>query len=425
MFFQQAYNLVDSWIAGNYLGDVALGAIGTCYPITLFLIAISSGLSLGTSIFCSQAFGAKNYKQVKTAINSSLFSYLPLSVIVSTMGLILSPTIVTLLSVPDDAFTATVVYMRIYIIGFPFQFLYNISNSVLTGLGNSRSPLIFLIISSICNIALDWIFVTVLNTGVAGLALATILSQLLSAMLSLWTVFGINKKMPSTGQHFSSAIMKDVVKLGIPSMMQHILVTLGQFFLQNIINSYGLIVMAGFSIAFRINGLVMNTIIALSNALSGYIAQNKGANQYGRIRVGIRVSIIISTAFSVFMFLALRFFGEEILGLFMQDSANSAEIIAVGMNFCRITAPFYFVVGVKIVFDGVMRGMGAMTIFMIATISDLVVRLLCAYPFSHYWGLNGVWAIWPSAWFVGAALSITFYLLLIHKNRALFLDALD
>lgn len=194
MFFQQAYNLVDSWIAGNYIGDVALGAVGTCYPITVFLIAISSGLSLGTSIFCSQAFGAKRYEQVKTAIHSSIYVYIPLAVVVSITGLILSPNIVNLLSVPAEAHDATVVYLRIYMIGFSFQFLYNIANGVLTGLGNSRTPLIYLIISSICNIALDWFFVAVLNTGIAGLALATILSQLLSAILTLWTVHGVCKK---------------------------------------------------------------------------------------------------------------------------------------------------------------------------------------------------------------------------------------
>ena len=410
MFFQQAYNLVDSWIAGNYIGDVALGAVGTCYPITVFLIAISSGLSLGTSIFCSQSYGAKKFDQVKSAISTSMIAYMPLALLISAIGLILSPSIVTWLSVPTEAYRETVVYLRIYLIGFSFQFLYNIVNGVLTGLGNSKTPLIYLIISSVCNIVLDWIFVAVLNAGVAGLALATIFSQLLSALLTLYTVIGVSKKMPSSGQRFSSDIMKTVVKLGVPSMIQHMLMSMGQISLQSIINGYGLVVMAGYSVAFRINGLVINSLMALSNALSGYIAQNKGAKEYGRIRSGIRASLIIAYVFSACVILVLQLFGPEILGIFIDEADNAADVIAAGMGFVRVVSPFYLLVCLKIVFDGALRGTGAMTCFMFATMSDVVVRILCGQPFSNHWGLNGVWAVWPTAWLVGTGLSVGLYM---------------
>ena len=409
MFFQQAYNLVDSWIAGNYIGDVALGAVGTCYPITVFLIAISSGLSLGTSIFCSQCYGAKKFDQVKSAISTSLIVYIPLALLISALGLMLASSIVTWLSVPPEAYRETVVYLRIYLIGFSFQFLYNIVNGVLTGLGNSKTPLIYLIISSVCNIILDWIFVAGLNMGVAGLALATIFSQLLSALLTLCTVLDVSKKMPSSGQRFSSDIMKTVVKLGVPSMIQHMLMSMGQISLQSIINGYGLVVMAGYSVAFRINGLVINSLMALSNALSGYIAQNKGAKEYGRIRSGIRASLIIAYAFSVCVILVLQLFGPEILGIFIEEADNTTDVIAAGMGFVRVVSPFYLLVCLKIVFDGALRGTGAITCFMFATMSDVVVRILCGQPFSNHWGLNGVWAVWPSAWLVGTGLSVGFY----------------
>ena len=409
MFFQQAYNLVDSWIAGNYIGDVALGAVGTCYPITVFLIAISSGLSLGTSIFCSQCYGAKKFDQVKSAISTSLIVYIPLALLISALGLMLASSIVTWLSVPPEAYRETVVYLRIYLIGFSFQFLYNIVNGVLTGLGNSKTPLIYLIISSVCNIILDWIFVAGLNMGVAGLALATIFSQLLSALLTLCTVLDVSKKMPSSGQRFSSDIMKTVVKLGVPSMIQHMLMSMGQISLQSIINGYGLVVMAGYSVAFRINGLVINSLMALSNALSGYIAQNKGAKEYGRIRSGIRASLIIAYAFSVCVILVLQLFGPEILGIFIEEADNTTDVIAAGMGFVRVVSPFYLLVCLKIVFDGALRGTGAITCFMFATMSDVVVRILCGQPFSNHWGLNGVWAVCPSAWLVGTGLSVGFY----------------
>ena len=315
----------------------------------------------------------------------------------------------TLFCIPDN------VYLKIYMIGFPFQFLYNIANSALTGLGNSRTPLIYLIISSMCNIALDWFFVAVLDAGVAGLALATILSQLLSAILTLWTIRGVCKKMPSPGQPFSWDVTKAVVKLGIPSMIQHMLMSMGQISLQSVINGYGLVVMAGYSVAFRINGLVINSLMALSNALSGFIAQNKGAKEYGRIQSGIRVSVIIAYLFSTCVILILQFFGSDILGFFIEDDVNTADVIAAGIGFFRVVSPFYLLVCLKIVFDGALRGIGAMTCFMLATMSDVIVRILCGQPFSDHWGLNGVWAVWPTAWLVGTGLSVGFYMFFARK----------
>ena len=409
MFFQQAYNLVDGWIAGNYIGKIALGAVGTCYPVTVFLIAISSGLSLGTSIFCSQAYGAKKHGEVKSAISTSIIAYMPLAVVVGTIGVALSAQIAAWLHVPEEARQATVAYLHVYMIGFPFQFLYNISNSVLTGLGNSKTPLIFLIISSVCNIVLDYVFVALMGFGIVGLALATILSQMLSAVLALGVVIKVGKQMQASAQRFSKEIMKAVIKLGVPSMIQHMLMSLGQLSLQNVINGYGLIVMAGYSVAFRFNGLVVNSLMALSNALSGFIAQNKGAGKGERIKQGIRASLVISLLFSAAVVFVFQIWGADLLGLFIQDGEDTANIIAAGMGFVRVVSPFYLLVCIKIVFDGALRGVGAMTAFMVTAMSDVVVRIFCGNPFSARWGLYGVWAVWPTAWLVGTTLSVALY----------------
>lgn len=417
MFFQQAYNLVDSWIAGNYIGAVALGAVGTCYPLTVFLIAISSGLSLGTSIYCSQEYGAKDYGDVKTAVKTSVMAYLPFSAVVSIIGILLASMVLNGLSVPAEAYDATCVYLRIYMVGFTFQFWYNIVNGVLTGLGNSRTPLYYLIISTVCNIVLDYAFVVIWHQGVAGLALATIISQLLSAILTSVTVYRVLNTMPDCSAGFSDTIIQEILKLGIPSMIQHLLMSLGQISLQNIINSYGLIVMAGYSVAFRINGIVINSLMALSNALSGFIAQNKGAGEHGRIREGIRISTIIAYIFTAAVIFSLFVWGENILAMFMKESDQYEEIIAAGMGFIRVVAPFYLVVCLKIVYDGALRGIGAMNYFMFATMSDVVVRVLLGGIFSNLWGLNGVWAIWPTAWIVGTALSMGLYKVRILKEK--------
>lgn len=412
MFFQQAYNLVDSWIAGNYIGEIALGAVGTCYPVTVFLIAIASGLSLGTSIFCSQAYGAKAYGDVKAAVSSSLAAYLPLAAVLSFIGVLLSPRILRWLSVPAEAYEATLSYLRIYMVGFSFQFLYNIVNGVLTGLGNSRTPLYYLVSSSVCNIVLDYLFVVSFSWGVAGLALATVLSQLLSAVLTSVTVSGICKRIDteSSAPFFSAKIMSEVLKLGVPSMIQHMLMSLGQLSLQNVINSYGVVVMAGYSVAFRINGLVINSLMALSNALSGFIAQNKGAKEYDRIKEGLTVSVIMAYIFSAAVIVILLTSGPEILAIFLKDSEHFSEVIDAGMGFVRVVSPFYLLVCLKIVFDGALRGIGAMTAFMMATMSDVVVRVLCGQLFSDLWGLRGVWDVWPAAWLLGTGLSVGCYL---------------
>jgi len=411
MLFQQAYNLVDSWIAGNHIGAVALGAVGTCYPITVFLIAIASGLSLGTSIFCSQRYGAKEYGEVKTAIRTSLVAYMPLAILISIIGVIAAPVILIRLSVPLEAYDATLTYLRIYILGFSFQFLYNIVNGILTGLGNSRTPLIYLILSSICNILLDYVFVAGLGAGIAGLAWATILSQLFSAVLTAMTVASVYRKMTGLSRMFSGNIIREILKLGIPSMIQHLLMSLGQISMQNVINSYGVVVMAGYSVAFRINGLVINSLMALSNALSGFIAQNKGAGEYKRIQDGLKISLIIAYGFSAIIVVILLCFGQEILSVFMDHTAvHRLEVIKAGMGFIRVVAPFYLLVCLKIVFDGALRGIGAMNAFMFATMSDVAVRVFCGRSFSEQWGLTGVWAIWPTAWLLGTSLSVVLYI---------------
>lgn len=417
MFFQQAYNLVDGWIAGNSIGALALGAVGTCYPVTVFLIAIASGLSLGTSIFCSQAYGAREYGRVKTAVSSSLVAYLPLSLLLGAAGILLSPRIMSWLAVPPEARKATLAYLRLYMLGFPFQFLYNIANGTLTGLGNSRAPLVFLVVSSLWNILLDCLFVMVWHMGVVGLALATILSQLLAALLSLGAVLKIGKAWRGSVPRFSREIMGEVVKLGVPSMIQHMLMSLGQLAMQNVINGYGLIVMAGYSVAFRLNGLVINSLMALSNALSGFIAQNKGAQKPRRIREGLRASLLISYGFSTCVILALHLWGGPLLALFIRDGADTGQIIAAGMSFLRVVSPFYLLVCLKIVFDGALRGIGEMTAFMFATLSDVAVRICCGGLFSRHWGLNGVWAVWPAAWLVGTVLSVGLYFRARDRRR--------
>lgn len=422
MFFQQAYNLVDGYIAGRHIGAAALGAVGTCYPVTVFFLAIASGLSLGTSIFCSLQYGAKRYRRVRSAVTTSLISLIPFSLLLGVMGIRFIPYITRWLAVPDDALLATGDYLLIYMAGLPFLFLYNISNGILTGLGDSKTPLIFLVVSSSCNIALDFVFVKIIPWGVRGLAFATLTSQAIASLPALFAVKRVYQYMrpaepkPSSKERFSPAVLRDILRLGIPSMIQHMLMSTGQLFLQSVINGYGTAVMAGYSVAFRMNGIVINSLMALSNALSGFIAQNMGAAEHKRVDRGVKISLEIAFLFSLVIAAVFLWGGKSILGFFVRDDAERDAVLSAGLGFIRVVSPFYPLVCVKIISDGALRGIGAMAPFMAATLSDVAVRLLCGNPFSERWGITGVWAVWPLAWLVGTSLSVGFYLFFRRKK---------
>lgn len=420
MFFQQAYNLADSWIAGNFVGADALAAVGTCYPVTVFYIAIASGLSMGTSIFCSQNFGAHKYQDVACGMTTALFSFIPFSIVLTCISYLFYPYMLSWLSVPAEAYEPTSIYLRIYIAGLPFLFLYNICNGIISGLGNSRTPLLFLIFSSIFNLTLDFFLVILLDFGIVGISMTTLLAQAASAIAACIVTYRFLKRMhreQTEVRWYSKSALREILSLGIPSVCQHVFMSAGQLFLQSIINSYGMVVMAGYSVAFRINGIVINSLMAVSNALSGYMAQNMGAKKFRRMHQGYGICLLISCIFSAAVIVVLRFSDTALLSMFLKDSPDKAKIIEAGQVFLRIVAPFYLLVSLKIVSDGALRGMGAMTLFMLATLSDVVVRILFGRFFSDQWGISGVWMIWPAAWLVGTAISFGTYLVKCRKFK--------
>lgn len=417
MFFQQTYNLCDSWIAGNYIGEAALGAVGTCYPVTVCLIAISSGLSLGVSVLVSQSFGAKDERGIIGAAFTSLRAYIPLSLAVTAVGIALAPWAVRALSVPRELHDMTVIYLRIYMAGFIFQFLYNIFTAVLNGLGNSRTPLIILLASCIVNIALDVIFVTVLRFGVAGLALATLLSQAASCLMTALAALSALRQFdaPAGAKAFDRDIMSELLRLGVPSMVQHLFMSFGQLAVQSVINGYGMIVLAGYSAAFRLNGIYINSLMAVSNALTGFIAQNRGAKKTGRIKTGLRSAVFVGYLFTGLVILLMLTKGDLILGSFLGDNENKAAVVSAGMGFVSVVVPSYVIVCLKIMIDGYIRGMGEMRKYLATALLDVAVRVSCGRLLSELWGLDGVWFLWPLAWILGLSLDIVFYFIVKRK----------
>ncbi len=407
--FQQIYNIADSMIAGKFAGKEALAAVGASYPITMIFMAVAVGCNIGCSVVISQLFGAKAYRKMKTAVFTTLSAGLLLSAVLTAVGLFTTPAMMRMIQTPDNIFIDGALYLRIYIGGFIFLFLYNVTTGMFNSMGDSRTPLYFLIGSSIGNILLDLLFVAVFHWGVAGVAWATFLAQgaaCVLALLAFWRRLAQIKTEEKT-QFFSLEVLKKIALVAIPSVLQQSFISIGNIFIQGLVNSYGSDVIAGYSAAVKLNTFLITGMTTLGNGISGFTAQNLGAGLPGRIREGYRAGIKMALGVTVPFFIGFFFFGKAMMLLFMENAGGRA--METGILFLRIVSPFYFVISVKLIADGILRGTESMRYFMIATFTDLILRVILAYLFSAWLEEAGIWMSWPAGWCVGTLLSIIFY----------------
>lgn len=411
MFFQQFYNFADSIIVGRFAGVDALAAVGASYPITALFIAVATGSCIGASVVVSQFFGAKQYSSMKSAISTCLISLTTIAVILTLIGLIICNPIMRLLQTPGNIFCDSALYLRVYIFGLVFLFVYNAATAVYNALGNSRTPLYFLIFSSVLNVVLDYVFVAHFHMGVAGVAWATFIAQGLSSVLAIFNLFAKLGKIEPNIKYslFDTDILKCISRVAIPSIFQQSFISVGQLFVQGLINSYGSEVVAGYSSAFKVNTLAIMTMNTMASALSSYTAQNIGAGKLERIKSGYLTSIGIAVAFLVILVSIFLICAEPIISIFVEKD-QSKQAIGVGAAFIRTLSPFYFLVMFKILTNGILRGARDMRDFMIATFSDLILRVIFSYLLAPLFGYSGIWWAYPVGWIVGAGLSVTFLL---------------
>lgn len=418
VMFQQLYNIVDSIVAGKFVGVKALAAVGASYPITMIFMAVATGLNIGCSVVISLYFGAKEYKQMKCAISTSLLTVLGISAVLTALGLVFSRPLMTLLKTPEDIFSDSALYLNIYIGGLIFLFMYNICTGVFTALGDSRTPLYFLIASSLGNIVLDLVFVINFHMGVSGVAWATFLAQGLSSVLAFFTLQKRLKAVESKKYKlFSGSMLKKIMEIAIPSILQQSFISVGNLFVQGLINSYGSAVVAGYSAGIKINTFAITSFTTLGNGLSSFTAQNIGAQKTERVAKGFRSGVIMVLSVAVPVFLLFFFGGRPIVELFMSEGGERAA--DVGVEFLKIVSPFYIIISLKLIADGILRGAGAMKAFMIATFSDLILRVVLAFVFSGIWQSTGIWLSWPVGWLIGTALSLGFYFSGVWKKSRL------
>lgn len=409
VIFQQLYNIADSLIAGKFVGENALAAVGNAYEITLIYLAFAFGCNIGASVIISQYFGAKQMRQVKTAVSTAMITTGVMCAVLMLAGFLLTPSLLHLINTPEAVYADCLLYLNIYAGGLFFLFFYNVSTGIFSALGDSVTPFWLLAVSSVSNIIVDYFFVTAFHMGVAGVAWATFLCQgcscVVSVILILKRVSSLEKGVKAP--FFSKIILKKIMMIAIPSILQQSFISVGNILIQSVINNYGASVMAGYSAAVKLNNLVTTAFTTLGNGMSNYISQNLGAGCRERIspgyRAGLRMGYMICVPLIVLYWAA----GPALTGLFMDQ--GTAEAIQAGAMFLRIVSPFYLVVSTKLIADGVLRGAQAMREFMIATFTDLILRVALAYILSGIYGVNGIWCAWPVGWTIGTLVSVWFY----------------
>ncbi len=409
IIFQQLYNIADSFVAGKFIGEKALAAVGNSYEITLIFIAIAFGCNIGCSVIVSQLFGARNFRELKTAVYTTLISCAAVCAALMIFGVLFCGNMLEIIHTPKSIFADSKLYLDIYIYGLPFVFFYNVSTGIFSALGDSKTPFVFLAASSTANIAADIFFVTALGMGVDGVAWATFICQGISCILAVFVVikrlFGI--KTAEKPDVFSWRLLLKMGKISVPSILQQSFISVGNIVLQSIINTFGSGVIAGYSAAVKLNNLVTTALLTIGNGISNYSAQNLGADKYDRIIKGFRagVKIILCLLLPI---VALYFFAcGGLIKLFIDSPTASA--LATGKIFLRIVSPFYIVIAFKFVSDGILRGMGRMEMFMASTFTDLILRIVLAYVLSKPFGSVGIWSSWPAGWIIATAMSYIFY----------------
>ncbi len=406
--FQQLYNIADSVVAGQFVGKNALAAVGASYPVTMLFMAFALGAGIGINVIVSQLFGLKQFGRLKTAVCTSTISVLVLAAVLTVTGTFVCEPILTLLDTPAGIMDDAVEYLLIYIWGLAFLFVYNSANSVCTGLGDSRTPLYMLIFSSVLNIGLDILFVTAFDMGVAGVAWATFIAQGLAAVLANGLLVVRVKRLEGAFRLFDGRLFRNIAVVAVPSNIQQSFVSVGNLFVQSVVNRYGPDVVAGYSAGVKVSTFAVSCFTTVGNAVSSFTGQNLGGGKSERVRPGVKSALLLGLITSAVFILLYTTMGDLMTRLFVNGD-DSEKVIETGQIFLWCAAAGYPFVMVKVIVDGVLRGAGDMTAFMITTFSDLIIRVALSFALAPALGFIAVGLAYPIGWLPGMLMSLFFY----------------
>ncbi len=389
--FQQFYNMADAAIVGKFVGSRALGAVGSVGSLNFLFFSLCMGLGVGMGILVSQYFGAGEEDYVKKIIANAVYITATVGILMSLCGVFLAKPILEVMNTPQESFADALVYMRIVCGATVVVAGYNTVSSILRALGDSKTPLVFLVVACFVNIVLDLVFVRVFKMGVAGAALATAASQAIAMIGSLW--FGMRRtsylRLERRHFKFDRNILHDSVQIGLPIAGQNALIAFSCVALQSVVNSYGAVVMAAYTATSRVEQLVQQPFASLGTAVSTFAGQNVGAERYDRVKDGCKKSVLIVAVFSIIMTAVMFLLGNQIVGLFVDDP----KVIAIGSKGLRITSLMYFGLGLIYVMRGMLNGVGDATFAMINGFTEVIGRVGFASLLMMV-STVGVWGIW-------------------------------
>ena len=414
--FQQLYQMADSMIVGRFAatpeaGELALAAVGASYPITQLFVAVATGVNIGTSVLVSQLFGAKRYLRMKTAVSTALITTAVIALLLTLVGALATDSMMAGLQTPENIFADGALYLRVYVFGLLFLFIYNVCTGIFNAMGDSRTPLVLLILSSVSNVVLDLIFVAVFQWGVAGVAWATFIAQGAAGILAFLLLLRRLRTF-DTGGHFllfSPDMLRRLTNYAVPSIAQQSFVSVGNVIIQYFVNLCGATVIAGYSAATKVNMFALTCCMSFASGLSSYVAQNIGARKLDRIAPGLKAGAAFSIGLALVFTAIYLPFSDVLIGLFL-PAGSASGVTDVARQYLFILVPFYIIVCIKFVCDSVLRGAGAMRPFMVTTFSDLILRVGFSAILFHLMGSElGIWLSWPIGWFLGSGLSFWFY----------------
>ncbi|MEG0305104.1 MAG: MATE family efflux transporter [Oscillospiraceae bacterium] len=406
--FQQLYNMVDSIVVGRFVGKTALAAVGTAFPVIFLLSSLFMGLGIGAMVMVSQYYGAGDNAKMKATVDT-IYTGLMIGVVpLSLFGIFISGPVLHLLNVPPDTYGESHIYMLIVLGGLIGTLGYNANAGILQGLGDSRTPLLFLVIACALNIVLDLFFVLVIPLGVAGVAIATVIAQIFSW---LFGIFYINKKYPELhispfGFRFDKELFKKIVKLGVPAGIQQALFSIGVMALQRLVNSYGSDFMAGYNGANKLDTFAFMPIQSFATAATTFVGQNIGAKKPERVKNGTISALVLSCIFSIAAALILMPFGDFLMRMFSTEQA----VIDSGMAYLTRIMPFYSMLAIMFVLNSVMRGAGEMMVPLISSILSLwLARVPAAYILAATLGRDNMHYCFAIGWVLGLLLTVPYF----------------
>lgn len=415
--FQQLYNTVDSIIVGRTLGKNSLAAVGASFPIMFLLIALIMGVTMGTTILIAQYYGAKDMENVKKAIDTAYIFLFFACIVITVIGLIFSGPMLRLLKVPDDVMSEAKTYLNIIFAGITATFGYNSISAILRGLGDSKTPLYFLIVATVMNIFLDLLFILAFGWGVAGAAWATVISQAFSFIVGFMYLNKTQElfKFKIKEMIFDKEIFNLSVKIGLPSGLQQMFVAAGMMALQSIVNSFGTDTMAAYTAAGKLDSFAAMPAMNFSAAISTFVGQNIGAGKPERVKKGYRVTLLMASIVSLSTTAIVLLFGKPLISIFSPDP----NVIKIGTRYLAIVGIFYILFSTMFVTNGVIRGAGDTLIPMFTTLMSLwVIRVPVSKFLSDKIGSDGIWWGIPAGWAVGLTISYIYYLSGRWKRKA-------